>query len=213
MSGLERLLKILTTDPVIAKITVVADGDAARSRVESLGLTGFELETVTLGAGIHVMWNIAKDKVEPGNHFWMINDDVSINEGTAQGLSETLNKYPELGLVCPNYDGRTISEAYFPVEMTCGGNYAGGGGLGGFCMMLNADLVPEWRFDERMKWWYGDDDIVAWVRRTKGRVVAICANATCADNVSWTLTNDPPVNFLAEIENDGRIFTEKWGQQ
>ena len=212
MKGLTGLIHTLNTDPIVSRITVVADGPKAKELVQGLGLHGFELEEVPLGIGIHNMWNIGRDKVTNGNHFLMINDDVTINGGTAVGMATTLDNHPELGLVCPNYDGRSMEANYFPVEMTCGGNYVGGGGLGGFCMMLSGDLVPEWRFDERMKWWYGDDDIVTWVRHTKQRTVAICKNSTCTDNESWTLNNDPPINFHRDIENDRLIFIEKWSR-
>lgn len=210
LQGLTGLIQVLKDRPEVEKVTVVADGENAYQMVINSGLSGFELKKVPLGAGIHVMWNLALTQVSSGNHFLMINDDVTINENTVLGLLQTIERYTELGLICPNYDGRNIDGDYFPVEMTCGGNYVGGGGLGGFCMMLSADLVPEWRFDERMKWWYGDDDILTWVRKTKNRVVAICKNSTCADNTSWTLTYDPPANFHAEIENDRLIFIEKW---
>lgn len=76
-------------------------------------------------------------------------------------------------------------------------------------MMLAADLAAEWRFDERMKWWCGDDDVLNWVRITKGRTAAICASSRCSDNASWTIQHDPPAGFHATVAEDVRIYQSK----
>ncbi len=213
MVGLTGILEKVCIDPLVERVTVVADGDKAYNNVlayRDVSALVFEIEKVPLGQGIHNMWNIGLNKLSTGNHFLMINDDVTVHDGMVSGLLKTIEENPELGIVCPNYDKRVIEGPYFPVSMTCGGNYSGGGGLGGFCMMLASDLASKWRFDETMKWWYGDDDVLWWVRKTENRVAAICRDATCSDNESWTLTYDPPANFHADIENDRIIFEKKW---
>jgi hypothetical protein len=81
--------------------------------------------------------------------------------------------------------------------------------LAGFCMVLSADVASKWEFDERMKWYYGDNDVINWVRKN-GRQAAICGVATMQLNPSWTMRNDPPENYTEVTEQDRVIFEEKW---
>lgn len=198
------LVHVLAHDPAVGKVLVVGDGADA---------TTLSRLHVPRGAGIHAMWNLGLRLAAPGRHVLFLNDDVSITTGTVSGLVRTLDEHPEVGLVCPNYSGEAIEGDYRPVAETCRGRYDGSGGLGGFAMMLRSTLAEEWRFDEEMKWWYGDDDVLRWTLFTKGMVVAISALATCAENSSWTIAHDPPADFGSVVANDRRLFIEKWGSE
>ena len=207
--GLAKLNKILSADTNVAEVFVIADGKQAWEGARKV-IDNAHLFQVELGSGIHVMWNIGLKLTVAGHHALFLNDDVDINEDTISGLIATLNKYSRIGVVCPNYSGELIRGPYRPVTDTCSGRYDGSGGLGGFCMMLRNSLVREWKFDERMKWWYGDDDLVNWIVHVKKMVAAIASNSTCSDNVSWTIENDPPPDFNYLVERDGIIFRQKW---
>ena len=208
--GVEKLIPQLLADPTVSKIHLIADGTDAFQWVQAFASEKVIVDEVTKGAGIHVMWNKGLGKIAEGSFASFINDDIIIIGNAVSAMCATLMRCPELGIVCPNYDGRVITDDYVPVVMTCGGNYVGGGGLGGFCMTLPPDLAREWRFDERMIWWYGDDDVLAWVRLEKLKVAGICRGAICANNESWTITHDPPPDFVAITSNDGMIYREKW---
>jgi hypothetical protein len=124
-------------------------------------------------------------------------------------LAAFLDHHSDFGLICPNYDGRTIYDDVVETNMTCGGRYDGSGGLAGFAMMLSSDLAKDWTFDETMMWWYGDDDVLMWTL-SKGRKVGIVACAEVSENTSWTTHNDRPARFGEMVENDGEIFDKKW---
>lgn len=212
LEGLEGLIGALQSDSKVNSIYVVADGDKAFTRMSKIALNDkVLLRRVPLGAGIHKMWNIALQESPDFNHILFLNDDVSINSRTVSAMAEQLDSDGSIGLICPNYDNRVIDGDYQEVAHTCRGRYDGTGGLGGFCMMLSSELKPYWRFDERMKWWYGDDDLVRWVHELRDRKVVISSKATCAENCSWTVDNDPPEDFASIVENDRVLFALKWG--
>jgi hypothetical protein len=126
-------------------------------------------------------------------------------------MSGFLDLNPDIGLVCPNYDGRISSDTFIETRDTCRGRYDGTGGLGGFCMMLSSDLAKKWQFDESMIWWYGDDDLLNWVWE-RGKRAGIFVPATAVGNESWTINNDPPKDFAKVVENDRSIFEKKWNK-
>lgn len=201
MFGLGRIIGQLLNDPGVGQIVVIADGAEAYQRLMQANLgpriTVFQVE---LGAGIHVMWNIGIEEcVKNGNHIAFVNDDVTIGPNCFQVISDLLDRRPEIGLVTPNYTNQDIPEFYEMVKQ------------GGFCMTLAKDLCQEWRFDERMKWWYGDDDIQQWTHRAKDRRVGLTGLATCGENCSYTISQDGPVNFAELVENDRVLFVKKWG--
>lgn len=212
LEGLEAILGVLGANSSVESVYVVADGEETYEKLTHMSLGDkVSIKKVSLGSGIHAMWNIALDGGNSLNHILFLNDDVSINPDTVSLLASQLDADASIGLICPNYDGRVIAGPYQQVKTTCRGRYDGSGGLGGFCMMLSADLRPYWRFDERMKWWYGDDDLVRWVYDTRQKKVVISASATCSDNCSWTVDNDPPQDFASIVENDRVLFALKWG--
>jgi hypothetical protein len=77
-------------------------------------------------------------------------------------------------------------------------------------MALSRELAKEWRFDESMKWWYGDDDVLMWTINTKKLRAAVTSIARCSGNSSATIAADPPPNFVSQVLNDKLIFCLKW---
>lgn len=206
--GVRDLLSVLRETPAVRDIYVVADGSFAFSELQNEH--GIILSCVEEASGIHVMWNIALNRTDGLAHMFFLNDDVQIDNDTVEQLSKTIDSNPTLGLACPRYAPEVIDLDYRPVTDICGGRYDGTGGLAGFAMMLRNSLVPEWRFDERMKWWFGDNDILLWVTITKGLHAGIARDSSCSDNESWTITNDPPADFNAAVKMDEQIFKKKW---
>jgi hypothetical protein len=208
MAGLSALVPPLLSDPFVSLLTIVADGPQAYAAVSS-SYPELDVLQTDLGAGIHAMWNLAMELTPVGQHVLFLNDDVLVTPDTVRGLEQSLNDNPELGIVCPQYAPVQVPLPYQTVTGTCGGRYDGSGGLAGFCMMLASDLSLSWRFDERMKWWCGDDDVLNWVRITQGRQAGITPLATCSNNQSWTINYDPPAHFNEIVAEDIRIYHSK----
>ena len=211
-STLTSMMKVLGSDPRIGQVIIVADGNKAYHAVRNA-----QYEAVILHVpdrdGIHRMWNLGLELVTPGHHVMLLNDDLTINADTVSGCADTIDRNPRLGLCCPNYSGETITADYRAVHTTCRGRYDGSGGLGGFAMMLRSTVVPSWFFDEKMVWWYGDDDILNHVVITLGMDAGICRDSTCADNNSHTTNTDPPPGFNEIVWSDREVFDRKWGMK
>jgi hypothetical protein len=212
-SGLKTLVDIVKLDPQTEKIIVVADGLSAYS--DCLRLFSDSdmviVEDVGLGVGIHHMWNIGiyhgrKNKTTVA----FLNDDVVPEDFSVGTLASLLAHKKELGLVCPDYDKRTFNNWLIDTNTTCRGRYDGTGGFAGFFMVLAKDLVQDWYFDERMKWWYGDDDVVMWCL-SRGRRVVIASITGCSGNNSHTTDSNPPKNFSELVYRDKEVYEQKWG--
>lgn len=196
----------------VKRIVVVADGEKAWGVLSALPSSVVKL-MVPEGTGIHAMWNMGLEIAD--GHVLFLNDDVRLGDGAIDAMCASLDRNPDYGLVCPQYWQQVSAAAQYVhdrdvfTETTCRGRYDGTGGMAGFCMMLDSRLAEEWRFDERMKWWYGDDDLVAHVVE-KGLRAAIISGASCVHAHSKTVDNDPPKDFAATVENDRKIFQMKW---
>ena len=213
--GALNVIEKLERDPQVVATVVVADGAEALERYTQLLDGRFQkvrLHGVELGAGIHAMWNIGLDLArEYSVAAAFINDDVTITSDTVGTLASVLAHDTTLGIVCPAYDYRRFSDMTQDVDTVCAGRYDGTGGLAGFCMVLARDIVQTWRFDESMKWWYGDNDVLFWVMFREKRRAAITCVARCSGNSSQTIENDPPANFIKLVNDDKLKFYIKWG--
>jgi GT2 family glycosyltransferase len=188
----------------VGNIVVVGDGDTGWQTMKALPSSVTKM-MVPEGSGIHVMWNLGMSLAQ--GHVLFLNDDVSLDDGTIDAMCASLDKNPLYGLVCPQY--AMYDDPWDRiVDDTCRGRYDGTGGMAGFCMMLAEDLVKDWRFDERMIWYWGDDDLLGEVVM-KGRLGAIIYHARCHHDHSVTIHNDTPKNFAATIENDRKIYEGK----
>lgn len=199
VEDLNNLLINLDEDPSVREVVVVADGDAAYDRLLRDSPVDITLLKVPLSVGLHTMWNLGMEYLKGReDHLAIINDDVTLSPRAIGNVCGLLDSNPSLGLLTPTPDQSltdTLSETT---------------GFAGFCMVVAKDLVDHWRFDERMKWWYGDNDIILWVNKTMNRITGVTGVAYSLNNRSYTITNSPPPNFHADIENDARIFHSKW---
>lgn len=217
--GLTKIVGQLLSDPGVETVLIVSHGEKAfeHARTTFADTLGNRLKIMTadLEIGIHHMWNMGLERwvaSYSSAHCFFVNDDVSIGELTASKLAGFLDIKKEFGIVCPNYDGRHTPYGFVEVSDTCRGRYNGTGGLAGFAMMLSSDLCKDWRFDEEMMWWYGDDDVLHWVRASD-RKAGIVGFSSASDNVSWTITNDGPDRFGELVENDRLVFEKKWSNR
>ena len=207
ISGLTTLISVLMRSEGVSRVIVVGDGFETRDMLQSIPDSVIKTY-VPRGAGIHVQWNAGMKLANQGDHVLFLNDDVTIDTTTIPGLIDALADDSRIGLVCPKYAGD--SNVDIVTHGVCQGKYDGTGGMAGFAMMLAADLVSEWKFDERLKWWYGDNDLVNWVNLKKNRLCVISARARCTHAHSQTITNDPPEHFAELVYIDKQIYEGKW---
>lgn len=205
--GLRKLLPNLLADPKVDRIVVVADG------LESfINLQDMDPRITRLlhpgGEGIHKMWNAAMNTL-PDGHVWFINDDVEVDELCGSALVAELDRNSDYGLVCPNYTTIEMTNNRV-VEDVCASRYDGTGGMGGFCMMLRAELAQKWRFDEQMVWWYGDNDLVNWIHYTQGKKNVVVKSSNCVHADSVTIKKVPREEFARIVEMDRQIYETKW---
>lgn len=213
--GLERVITSLLGDPAVSGIAVICETSEAKSFVINKFKDYMQSRITVMstddGLGIQHMWNVGMDLKHNNDHCLFINDDVELEPLTISSIAGYIDSHNNVGLVCPNYDDRKTGTVFIDTNMTCRGRYDGTGGMAGFCMMLSADLAWQWAFDEKMIWWYGDDDLLNWVV-SQNRKAGIFTPMSISGNSSWTINNDIPKDFDKIVENDRLIFEKKWGK-
>ena len=192
------LVETLLRDISVSKIVVVADGDAAYNTLSSILPTSIVLLRVDLSFGLHTMLNIGMDECGDGEHLAIINVDITLDENSMFIVDNLLNANPDIGLVSPSSSVECTDEF---LDMT---------GFAGFCMVIHKALLNEWRFDERMKWWFGDTDIITWVSKVKNLRTGMTGLCHAIGNRSHTINTNPPPNFEEDIHNDMLLFKAKW---
>ena len=207
-TGLAELLGDLSLDPSIGTICIVADGQAAFDALPDLPDHIIKI-LLPEGVGIQYMWNRGIEAVGRDSHITFLNDDVRLSPECLSLLANSLDANPSIGIICPNYSTVEMTENR-QVFNTCGSRYDGTGGLAGFAMMLRSDLVKVYNFDENMKWWYGDDDVLLWVTRTMGMHPVISHAARCRHADSVTIRTNPPADFGRLVAQDREYFRAKW---
>jgi glycosyltransferase involved in cell wall biosynthesis len=208
ISGLTKLVNQLLADTMVNKIIIVADGSEAYNNLTAIPQFNKVIKVmVNEGVGIHAMWNLGMNIAGYDGHIAFINDDVSLDKDCMYELGGSLSKNHDYGLLCPSYS--TVKPMLdVVVTDTCRSRYDGTGGMAGFCMVLAENLVPRFRFDENMKWWYGDDMLVDWVTK-QNRKCVISAATSCTHEDSKTIKTNPPKDFAAIVANDKRIYEGK----
>jgi glycosyltransferase involved in cell wall biosynthesis len=208
IGGLTKLVGQLLADTMVNKIIIVADGSEAYDNLNAIPKFNKVIKVmVNEGVGIHAMWNLGMNIAGYDGHIAFINDDVSLEKDCMYELGAVLSKNHDYGLICPSYSIVKPTEDRVVTD-TCRSRYDGTGGMAGFCMVLNKELVPRFRFDEDMKWWYGDDEIIDWVIK-ENRKCVISAATSCVHEDSKTIKTNPPKDFAMIVENDRRIYEGK----
>jgi hypothetical protein len=197
--GLAGVVANLVADPSVGEVVIVADGKAAYDEIHRRITHPVTLMQVEESIGLHNMWNMGiRHLRQHDRHLAIINDDVTLSNNAIGIAASLLDRRPELGLISPINDLAVHDE------------FIGTTGFAGFCMVMAKDLVQEWLFDENMKWWYGDNDVITWVHRVKERGTGFTGLCHAVGNESKTIHMSPPPNFHSDIENDARIYKEKW---
>ena len=208
VAGLMDVMGDVLVDGSVRSVCVVIDGDTANRTLPALPVAVHRI-VVPLGSGIQHMWNRGLEMAVPDTHVMFLNDDVRLEADCLGSLARSLDADPTIGLICPTY-----AEVALPADRdvfdTCRSRYDGTGGMAGFAMMLHRNLVRSWSFDENLRWWYGDDDIVRWITRTMNRRAVISASARCRHLDSVTIHSDPPTDFGRLVEQDRAYFDAKW---
>ena len=207
-TGLAELLSDFSLDPAVGTICIVADGQAAFDTLPDPPDHILKI-LVPDGIGIQYMWNRGIEAVGRDSHIAFLNDDVRLSADCLSSLANSLDTDPSIGIICPNYSTVEMTEDR-QVFNTCGSRYDGTGGLAGFAMMLRSDLAKVYSFDEKLTWWYGDDDILFWVTRTIGMKAVISHTARCQHADSVTIRTNPPANFGQLVADDREYFRAKW---
>lgn len=115
------------------------------------------------GMNIHEMWNRGIDdalsQYERCN-VAVLNNDLEIGPQFLAGIAYELRADERRLAVSPNYDGRPVGSGFEQVHGICANRYDGTGGLAGFAFMVKGETFREGsplRFDENLRWWYGDN--------------------------------------------------------
>ena len=207
-TGLAELLSDLSLDPAVGTICIVADGQAAFDALPNPPDRIIKI-LVPEGVGIQHMWNRGIEAVGRDVHIAFLNDVVRLSADCLSSLANSLDNDPSIGIICPNYSTVEMEEDR-QVFNTCGSRYDGTGGLAGFAMMLRSNLAKVYSFDEKLTWWYGDDDVLLWVTKTMGLRAVIAHQARCQHADSVTIRTDPPADFGRLVAEDREYFRAKW---
>ena len=212
VKGTLAVIDVLEADPQVLEIVVVLDGDNAAELYQDVLKTRLKVSSfkVDEGSGIHVMWNVGLEQARKlGTPVALINDDLIPAVNSVGALAAILAYDPTIGLVCPSYENRPFTDALVEDVTNARGAYDNTTGIAGCFMALSKPIVDEFNFDETMKWYYGDDDIVKWCN-SKGYRTSIASITSFEGNESFTTVNDPPENFYEDTARDREIYESKW---
>jgi GT2 family glycosyltransferase len=171
---------------------------AALGRLEAVDATG---------SSLHQMWN-AGARLALGRHpapnLAILNNDLVLGPDFCRQLAASLRADPDLWAVSPAYDDR-------PIEGVC---YVSStfknGGLAGFAFMVRGEALATMGFDEELRWWYGDDDLVAQIE-AGGHRVGITGATTVTHINGGSQTMGYTQAVIIELERDMVHMYEKWG--
>lgn len=220
-AGIIDQLRQQTCDDII-----ICDNGSAKETREFLeqqeGITLLDCE----GLGIHEMWNRGAlhslEKHGHRVHIAFLNNDLKLAPNCLRTLSHELTDnsrvVPGIGdfiAMSANYDNRTAdSGTIVQVTDICANRYDGTGGLAGFAFMVNGTLFSNgYRFPEVCKWWFGDNDIMAYLAYSGFRAgIALNAKVEHLDGGGQTSNEIDRDEFERQIEEDRRAFENRWNQ-
>lgn len=170
------------------------------------------------GWGIHRMWNEGIRRslsLSPSCDIAILNNDLSVGPEFLSKLSQGLRSADLLGAVCPNYDGRAGS-GVVPLRGICAGRYDGTGGLAGFAFMVPGEAFASGFpfFDERLSWYFGDNDLVLSLEKAGAwyGMVTDCSVEHVGGG-SQTSGWPPPEPLASAFKTDQDYFASKWNVQ
>lgn len=142
-------------------------------------------------------WNLGLDAIEDLDwgrwNVLVVNDDVVMGPGSVAVLASTLRAV-EAALAFSGSKKRTLSRD--DSER-----------ITGWCFMLRGESGL--RADERMEWWYGDNDLDWRARREGGSVTVPGVGHVHRDPNGYT--NRVP-DLAVQTVRDREVFRAKWGR-
>lgn len=144
---------------------------------------------------LHQMWNAGLDRFDGRDGYVaVLNDDLRIGPTALRDMARHLDANPDVAVVGPSHDGDEHAVATV-------GHHAEG--LPGWCFMLR-DLG--YRFPVELKWWFGDNDMVATLTMRGWHIATIGADVEHIDGGSQS--SDWPDDLT---RGDREWFVQKWG--
>lgn len=158
------------------------------------------------GRNISAWWNLGLDTAAllaraSGAGEWnviVVNDDCILGPGTVRTLGNEM-RAADVSLAYPNcFDDRwTLHRNAGPVEL--------GTRIAGWCFMLPGEDGV--RADERMAWWYGDDDLDWRCRELKG---AVSVPGLSVDHLHPGQLTAESAELTAQAGRDREVFQRIW---
>jgi hypothetical protein len=202
------LLSALHRQGDVAGIYVFDNGSTQYEVKETrrvAALTGAEV-IMAEGKTIHQMWNEGHERIlkhdangQPFN-IAVLNNDLRIGPHFLLRQATALRADNELLAVCPNYDGRKGSGVQYVT-----GTW-GMGGMSGFAFMFKGEQFRT-PFDEKFKWWYGDDDFALRIFDAGKKVGLVYAATVEHLNGGSQTAKDHPLDEICMA--DRAYFMEK----
>lgn len=193
-------------------LLIFDNGSTDPEMVEWLSAQGVAEVFDAAGASIHEMWNAGIGEALARHRgladVVFLNNDLSVGHRFLRGLVAGLRSQPGLMAACGNYDRRPGS-GVSPLRGICANRYDGTGGLAGFAFVLRAEWIATgFRFDESMRWWYGDNDLCLEIEKAGGWYGMVhSASVVHLDGGSQTATPDDWAEIIAA---DRAAFEAKW---
>jgi GT2 family glycosyltransferase len=163
----------------------------------------FDAEGLTL----HQMWSAGIREARARSRacdIAVLNNDLVIGPDFCRRLAAALRSDPDLVAVSPNYDGRPLEGVAYVTSTFKNG------GLAGFAFMVRGEAFDHLAIDERLRWWYGDDDLVAQIVAAGKRAGITGATTVChVGGGSQTITYTREV--VDHLEHDLLHMLAKWG--
>lgn len=187
----------------------VLDNGSGDGTWDWLSSTPHELALQAIDAkdlGIYAMWNLgirlARER-SPVCNVAILNNDIRVGRHFLDHLAAGLRSSDDLWAASANYDGRPI-EGVEHVQASFKS-----GGFAGFAFMTRGEIFDAVSFDEEFRWWYGDDDFLAQIEQSGGRV-GIVGAATVEHVNGGGQTAQYTREMLSTVERDRRRMWSKW---
>lgn len=123
---------------------------------------------------IYEMWNDgwleALEKYGWDSYVAFLNNDITLKKDSLEFMREALDADPDLWVVSPDYNAPMDASRTGEI-IRCWGSYRHGG-IPGWCFMVRADVLAKGvpMFNTGYKWWAGDDQFFADVKRAGGKL-------------------------------------------
>lgn len=195
---------IKTLDQRVHKIYVYNNSDK-----KDIGLPPW-VETIhTPKLSIYEMWNRGIELADYEfykPHILILNDDIEFEPHVPSVLSAYLLRDPLLAISFPD-DQALFDTGEYSLRYTT--TTGGAGGMSGFCFMVKGEY--DFRIDENLKLYWGDDDLVKQVSN-RGFKIARVVGLPILHSGSYTINRMDGFERRNLMEADRRYFNQKYGE-